>query len=165
MRVCARRVRRSVSVAGNVVMLLAFFVLFPLAIVLIFNGQAFGHVGVVLVILGAISMVAQADPTLPRKVRAEVLGGSVTFMIPLLAGMWSGFATYFALTPQFFGLCSTRDPTCAAAARVVAGVCAAVALLCLWRAARALCGMGGGAGAELCRFAKSAYCVRRREST
>ena len=110
-------------------MLLANFGLIPLVIVLIFNVLAFGHVGVVLTILAPIGMVTQADPTLPRRVRAEVLSGVVTVLCPFAVGMWSGFAACFALTPQFFGLCSTRDPRCAAAAHLFAGLFAAIALL------------------------------------
>ena len=103
--------------------------LIPLYFVLLINGRAFGHVGVAWVILMSIGGVAQADPTLPRRVRASVLAFCVTFIFPLLASSYSGLAAYYALTLQMKGLCSMRDPTCATRSRRTAGVNMALALL------------------------------------
>jgi len=68
----AKRVRRSVSVAGNAMLLFDIFVMIPLVFVLLVNGMAFGPVMVAIFALFSIGIVAQADPTqahrtLPRE--------------------------------------------------------------------------------------------------
>ena len=125
----AKRVRRSVSVAGNAMLLFDIFVMIPLVFVLSFNGMAFGPVVVAFVALFSIGIVAQADPTLPRRVRANVLGSCITWMFPLFVCNFLGLIFYFALAPQPFGLCSTRDPTCATAAHLMAGFFVVCALI------------------------------------
>ena len=125
----AKRVRRSVNTAGIVVAILALGVLLPLFLVLMVFGLASGHVAVAFVVLVAIAAVTLADPMLPRRARGMLLALTALTSIPGLASIFTGFAVYTALAPNVFFACSTRDPTCKAAAHVSAGFDAALALV------------------------------------
>ena len=122
-REAAASVRRSINIASGLAIVFALVVLFPLILLLIFYELPFGPAGVAYVVVLTIAIPSQYDPTMPRRVRAMLAAATLHFF-PFFAGVFAALAIHFPLTPDLFGICSTRKPLCALGARLLAGACA-----------------------------------------
>lgn len=112
----ARRVRRTLEAAGNVLGIVSNFILIPIMFVLMFNGLPFGPVGFFVFTFGVMGVsgrnskplrgircshlcsilndqaVIQADPMQPRQFRVQP--GMMLGPAPLLIGLFGALAMY-----------------------------------------------------------------------
>jgi hypothetical protein len=112
----ARHVRRGANVAGASGLVFGFGMAFPAACWHIYLGEPFGHVGVLMVILGTVGLIAAVDPTMPRIIRAA-MRLIVLLIFPSLFAVFAAASAFIVPLPPL-GFCSTRHPACALLGRM-----------------------------------------------
>ena len=116
-REAAARVRRNINSAALAAMVLT-MMLFPITFAMMFNGLPFGPPMMVGTVIMGLSLAVSFDPMMPRKMRNELV--SAAYNCTLSPAIWLSVGACFVLSPSVFGLCSTREPTCALTAWTLA---------------------------------------------